>query len=135
MTMRRCICTQHLNRAVTKPGSTSKVPYRHLHTTPSPIATTSYLPSQFTIPQLLPFPTPTSPYANQGKGKGKGPETPKSNEEEVDDAEWQMRVGTSSSHSFEGRFIDRTGRAMIHLRDTLPLVLQSGRSSAELFFC
>lgn len=91
--MKRCICTTNLARAVTKTGSTSKLPVRALHTLPSPIATTSYLPSQFTIPNFLPFPNPTSPYEGQGKGKGKGPEPPKSNEEEVDDAEWQMRVG------------------------------------------
>jgi hypothetical protein len=93
VTMKRCICTPRLSRGVSKTGSTSKLPIRYLHTTPSSIATTSYLPSQFTIPHLLPFPNPTSPYESQGKGKGKGPEPPKSNEEEVDDAEWQMRVG------------------------------------------
>jgi hypothetical protein len=96
VTIKRCICTTRLTRGVSKTGSTSKLPVRYLHTAPSPIATTSYLPSQFTIPHLLPFPNPTSPYESQGKGKGKGPEPPKSNEEEVDDAEWQMRVGESN---------------------------------------
>ena len=97
-TMRRCLCTARTARAALKPGSTSALPIRLLHApATSHVATTSYSPSQFSIPQLLPFPNPTSPYEGQGKGKGKGkdPEPPNSNEEEVDDAEWQMRVGTS----------------------------------------
>jgi hypothetical protein len=93
--MKRCIAIASSSRFAVKSGPTSKLPVRLLHTpTFTPIATTSYSPSQFTIPQLLPFPNPTSPYESHGKGKGKSPEPPRSNEEEVDDAEWQMRVGT-----------------------------------------
>jgi hypothetical protein len=110
VTIARCICTTKLSHAVTKAGSTSRLPVRYLHTSPSHIATTSYLPSQFSIPQLLPFPNPTSPYEGQGKGKGKGSEPPKSNEEEVDDAEWQMRVGESHSSLEKARADSQDGR-------------------------
>lgn len=111
--MKRCICTARLGHLTTNTASTSKLPVRYLHTSPSPIATTSYLPSQFTIPQLLPFPNPTSPYEGQGRGKGKGPEPPKSNEEEVDDAEWQMRVGESSFSVEKARTDSQDARCCI----------------------
>lgn len=97
-TMKRCICA--LNNAATRKPTLPALASRQLHTpatTPILPATIShpYSSTRFTIPPLLPFPNATSPYESQGKGKGKGkgPENPKSNEEEVDDAEWQMRVG------------------------------------------
>lgn len=94
MTMKRCTIIASSSRTSLHMVAISKPAARLLHTPIyQHVATTSYIPSHFTIPQLLPFPTPTSPYESQGKGKGKGPESPKSNEEEVDDAEWQMRVG------------------------------------------
>jgi len=69
-------------------ASTSRLPLRAVHSAiPIPTAT-----AQFTIPPLLPFPIPTSsPY----KGKGKAPDPKRHNEDEVDDAEWEMRVGES----------------------------------------
>jgi hypothetical protein len=99
--MKRCICA--LNNAAKRKPTLPTLGSRQLHT-PTPFTTPilpatiphPYSSTQFTIPPLLPFPNATSPYESQGKGKGKSqrPETPRSNEEEVDDAEWQMRVGT-----------------------------------------
>ena len=137
-TMKRCICV--LKHASKPKPTLATLGSRGIHTPapiPAPIlsATIPYSSSQFTIPPLLPFPTATNPYESQGKGKGKGPERPRSNEEEVDDAEWQMRVGTFilPFYTYMSRSTDIAGRAMLHLRDTLPKLLESGHSSSELF--
>ncbi|WWC87757.1 uncharacterized protein L201_002649 [Kwoniella dendrophila CBS 6074] len=53
----------------------------------------------------------------KGKGKGKGKEPQNNFEEEVDDREWDIRVA----------------RAMIHLRETLPLFFEPQMNSAEMF--
>ncbi|WWC60185.1 uncharacterized protein I303_102750 [Kwoniella dejecticola CBS 10117] len=52
-----------------------------------------------------------------GKGKGKGKEPQNNQEEEVDDREWDIRVA----------------RAMIHLRETLPLIFDPEMNSTEMF--
>ena len=138
-TMKQCICV--LKHASKPKPTLATLGSRGIHTPapiPAPIlsATIPYSSSQFTIPPLLPFPSATNPYESQGKGKGKGPERPRSNEEEVDDAEWQMRVGTLCG-PVEGQSMvkdaDSAGRAMLHLRDTLPQLLESGHPSSELF--
>lgn len=79
------------NRGAQCIASSSRLATRSVHAqaVPSLPATTPFHSAQFTIPPLLPFPT-SSPY----KGKGKAPEPKRSNEDEVDDAEWEMRVGT-----------------------------------------
>ena len=113
-TMKQCICVlKHASKA--KP-TLATLGSRGIHTPapiPAPIlsATIPYSSSQFTIPPLLPFPNATNPYESQGKGKGKGPERPRSNEEEVDDAEWQMRVGTLCDPS------DGQGPGMLIVQD------------------
>jgi hypothetical protein len=86
--MKRCIALAQHNRLAHPTRTRTCIRCIHSARTASP-----YHSPQFTIPPLLPFPTPTNPYV--GKGKGREPQTPKSNEEEVDDAEWQMRVGQS----------------------------------------
>ena len=113
-TMKRCICA--LNNVKSRKPILSTLGSRQLHTPtpiPAPIlsATIPYSSSQFTIPPLLPFPSATNPYESQGKERGKGPERPRSNEEEVDDAEWQMRVGTLCDPS------DGQGPGMLILQD------------------
>ncbi|WWC68744.1 uncharacterized protein I206_102678 [Kwoniella pini CBS 10737] len=52
-----------------------------------------------------------------GNGKGKGKEPPNNAEEEVDDREWDIRVA----------------RAMLHLRETLPLIFDPEMNSTEMF--
>lgn len=89
-------------------------------------------PVQFSIPSLL----PSRPASYAGKGKGKAPDPKKSNEEEVEDAEWEMRVGKSPllPKGLSRQRADRcVGAGMLHLRETLPLLLHSGHSSSDLF--
>ncbi|ORY27450.1 hypothetical protein BCR39DRAFT_538069 [Naematelia encephala] len=78
------------------------------------------LPVFFTPPFLTPSqprpPVESSRSAND-KGKGKEPAPRRSNEGEVDDREWELRVG----------------RAMMHLRDTLPVFFGPEYNSSSMF--